>query len=173
VVLGIVACAFACVAPIAAADVPLAQAQDVYRDFIDNGRLDHTYPRSLLRAILADTRLNEYGDPLQMILLRRAIRLQLAGVHPGDDSRHQEQPTGPAALRAAASQNQELTSRSPLLPLVDATRAGSHANAGEDIRVEGASAPFTNTQVALLGAPFALVVGGLLFARTRTRRSKE
>jgi hypothetical protein len=140
---------------------PLAVAEQVYWDFLDNGRIDHSYPRAILVQILNDTRLNEYGDPLQMILLRRAIRLVLSGKaqHVGRSNWYD-----PRA-------RQGVTSRYST-PSHD-SKPSTNSRSAAKIRVEGAPAPFTNTQVALLGVPFALAVGGLLFARTRTRRSKE
>jgi hypothetical protein len=52
---------------------------DVYADFAAHGRLTKHYPASVLREIVNDASLNQYGDPLLMLRLRRAASLQLAG----------------------------------------------------------------------------------------------
>jgi len=50
---------------------------DVYTDFANHGHLTKHYPSALLRAIANDASLNQYGDPLQMLRLRREVRVQL------------------------------------------------------------------------------------------------
>jgi hypothetical protein len=62
--------------PVATAKA-LSDPTDVYVDFANHGRLTKQYPSALLRAIVNDASLNQYGDPLVMMRLRRAARLQL------------------------------------------------------------------------------------------------
>jgi hypothetical protein len=40
-----------------------ASPQDIYNDYLDNGKLDGTYTDAELRAYLSDATLDQYGDP--------------------------------------------------------------------------------------------------------------
>jgi hypothetical protein len=57
----------------------------IYTDFATHGRLTHEYSRGLLQQILDDASLNQYGDPVVMMRLRRAVRQVLDSSAPNTD----------------------------------------------------------------------------------------
>ena len=68
---------FSASAALAAGPLQAPPAVRVYTDFATHGRLTHEYSPALLRRILDDASLNQYGDPIVMMRLRHAIRRQL------------------------------------------------------------------------------------------------
>jgi len=68
---------FSASAALAAGPLQAPPAVRIYTDFATHGRLTHEYPPALLQGILDDASLNQYGDPIVMMGLRRAIRRQL------------------------------------------------------------------------------------------------
>jgi hypothetical protein len=83
VLVGVACLLLACSAQtVAAVAPPRPTPIDVYNDFIADGKLDRVYPKTVLTALVNDASLNQYGDPLVMMQLRRAARQQLAGVGP-------------------------------------------------------------------------------------------
>src|SRR3954453_4507958 len=77
-----VAAAVLMLVPTAVAASPPPTPADVYADYAAHGHLTKRYPKSVLEAIVNDPSLNQYGDPVLMLRLRRAAQLQLAGVAP-------------------------------------------------------------------------------------------
>ena len=52
---------------------------EVYIDFSADGRIDGDYPTSVLNEVVTNATLNQYGDPLMMLRLRRAAAQRIAG----------------------------------------------------------------------------------------------
>ena len=57
-------------APVALAATP----QDIYNDYIDNGKLDQKYTEAELQAYLNDATLHQYGHPTAVDALDQIVR---------------------------------------------------------------------------------------------------
>lgn len=90
-------------APASLASRPPPTPADVYTDFVDHGYLTRHYPSGVLRAIIDDAALNQYGDPLVMIRLRLAVRQQLAGQPPGPATASPAPTTGIGPVQTPSS----------------------------------------------------------------------
>jgi hypothetical protein len=145
---------------------PTPPPVQVYLDFTTHGRLTRKYPRALLQKILDDASLNQYGDPVVMSRLRRAVRQQLAGVAPtgartvtGGDSVSGSTPKPRAGGRPAAKGS---------APPEDSSDPEPAVAAGE----QDASSPlFGALPLGLLSA-FVLGAITLGFLAFRARRSR-
>jgi hypothetical protein len=69
--------ALAALSLIAAAPASAATPRQIYRDFADNGRLDHRYTRSDLQRALDDAAIQGYGAPGVVVMLKPAVEKQL------------------------------------------------------------------------------------------------
>ncbi len=55
-----------------------ASPQDIYNDFVTNGKLTQTYSTDDLRAFLADASIHQYGDPGKTTELDTLVKTLLA-----------------------------------------------------------------------------------------------
>jgi hypothetical protein len=159
--------------PQAAAKAPPPGPIDVYLDFAGHGHLTKHYPNALLRAIVNDASLNQYGDPLLMMRLRRAARLQLAGA---------------PVVSASQPTPNEGTASTPRQGVPSTTKVGSDSRSGNKAKPRSQTAPRaasgrrpeTNTAaaeplieaktLAIVAAIIVLAVGVLRVASARSRK---
>jgi hypothetical protein len=85
--LGAIVCAFLAYTGVALA----ASSQDIYNDYMDNGRLDGNYTDAELQAFLGDASLHQYGDPTIVSSLDTAVSSMLSSE---TDGRHSFPFTG-------------------------------------------------------------------------------
>jgi hypothetical protein len=179
----------------AVAKPPKPTPIDVYNDFSANGKLTHVYPKDVLQSILSDASLNQYGDPLVMMRLRRAVRQQLAGVLPSPPK-----ATTPASPTPPASSTETATTRASTTPATTtaaATTKGAapagkatatkHRHERETRVTQGpdrspraaaaaslvpthASNPFRTRDITLIASTFLFLTGGLLAVGIWARR---
>lgn len=57
-----------------------ASPREIYKDYVDNGRLDRNYSDADLRAVLANASIQGYGNPVVTPGLRTEVRKQLGGL---------------------------------------------------------------------------------------------
>jgi hypothetical protein len=159
--------------PAAAAKAPPGPI-DVYLDFAGNGHLTKHYPNALLRAIINDASLNQYGDPLLMMRLRRAARLQLAGapvVSASQPSTNQGTASTPASTTKGGGTGSPRAPRGgheAQPPSQTAPRTASGQGSGT---TTAAAEPLIDAKtLVIIAAIIVLAVGALRVASAKSRK---
>jgi hypothetical protein len=159
--------------PEAAAKAP-PRPIDVYADFESNGRLTKHYPSAVLRAIVNDASLNQYGDPLVMMRLRRAARLQLAGApvvsaskpRPGQGTGTTPGKRGRGATKGRGTKDVRPPRK------VHTAQPSSQAASGQRSKTTTATAgPLVSTKTVLIVA--AIVVLAIATLRVASARARK
>ena len=168
---------FACALVAAPSAGAVPSPIDAYSDFAAHGRLTKHYPNSVLQQIINDASLNQYGDPLLMMRLRRAARLQLAGapVISAASTTTQSQ-SGGATTEVTPGSTRPTTTGSvvdttPTSTAQPANSAGNGTQGGGGGGGASDSQPLVRTRTVVLGAVLlVLAAAGMRYA-TRARRS--
>lgn len=142
---------------------------DVYADFAAHGRLTHVYPRALLQSIIDDASLNQYGDPLVMLRLRRAARLQLAGVLPTPITTTVTSTAG--TTQAPTTSTSGMTTRPATTTATRTTNPPKvHSTPSGPVTETAGGALLSTRALVLIAVAFVLAVGALAVLSSRARR---
>jgi hypothetical protein len=163
--------------PQAAAKAPPGPI-DVYLDFAGNGHLTKHYPNALLRAIVNDASLNQYGDPLLMMRLRRAARLQLAGApvvsasqpSPSEGTTSTPRQGGPSTTKGGGTGSPHAPRSGHKAQPPSQTSPSTASGQGSGTTTAAAEPLIDAKTLVIIAAIIVLAVGALRVASAKSRK---